>query len=146
MTDPDLNDDDVLLALLHDALDDDVPDDAVRAAIDAFGLRQLDAELAELVTDSLVDGGVTMRAAEGAPRLVTFRADDLSIDLELSESLVVGVLTPPAPWTVIVETTRGMVRTAADDLGRFRSAIEAGRVRLHLLGGERGVVTPWITR
>ena len=146
MNDPDLNDDDVLLGLLRDALaEEDVPDDAVATALAAFRLRSVDEELAELVADSLVDG-VAMRHDDQGPRQVTFRADDLRIELELAEDLVLGVLGPAGTWTVIVETTGGLARTPADELGRFRATIDAGRVRLHVLGQDRGVVTPWITR
>ena len=52
---------------------DPVPPALLQSAIDAFALRDLEARVAELTFDSLVDA-VPVRGAAAAPRMLTFSA------------------------------------------------------------------------
>jgi hypothetical protein len=157
VTRPDLTDDDVLVSVLRDSLDevDPVPDAAITFAKSVARLSDLDAELATLVADSLVDDVVLFRhdltmeqSGDAADRLVTFATPQLSVDIDLQagRATVVGVITPPISVEVDLETTKGTLTTTSDELGRFQ--IEAGgslcRLRIHAHDG--AVITPWITR
>jgi hypothetical protein len=155
----DLADDDVLLDLLAQALGDadPVPGEAVAAAKAVASLSDVDAELATLVADTVLDSevvlfrhDVTMQAVGGATdRLVSFTTAALEVDIELQDDgrSLMGALTPPLSADVEFETAAGRASTRSDDLGRFRlTALPPGpcRLRIHALGG--AVVTPWITR
>jgi len=154
----DLQDDDVLLALLGDTLHevDPVPDDAVSAALALAQLSDADAELATLVADSLVDSDVvlfrhdsTMEATSvQSDRVVTFATPELSVDIDLPAggTILVGTITPPVSVTVDLETAAGMVTTHSDELGRFQVEMGPGRCRLRIHAHGGAVVTPWITR
>jgi hypothetical protein len=154
----DLSDDDGLLALLSESLDraDPVPADAVRAAKAVAQLSDVDAELAELVADSLVGDAallfrhdVTMESrGEPSDRLVTFATPQVNVDLDLQADgrTVVGAITPPMSVDVDLETTGQMVRARTDELGRFHLTTSPGRCRLRIHAHEGAVVTPWITR
>src|SRR5260370_33838830 len=58
---------------------DPVPGPLLGAARAVFGLRDLDARVAELVRDSLVDSPVTAVRGDG-PRLLSFEAGDVVIE------------------------------------------------------------------
>jgi hypothetical protein len=154
----DLEDDDVLLALLSESLDqvDPVPQEAVTAALAMAQLADADAELAKLVGDSLADHDVVLfrhditrePLGEVADRLVTFATPQLTVDLdfEADGARVVGTLTPAQSVDVAMETRQGSASARSDQLGRFQLAIGPGpcRLRIHAHGGT--IVTPWITR
>jgi hypothetical protein len=142
-------DDDRLLALLGEVLDetDPVPDDAATTARSA-DLAGTDAELAELVFDSLLDDrDVTMRSGPGAGsevRSLTFTAGDRTIEIDLTGGELVGRVSPadrPA-----VEILQGPpappVPVEVDDLGRFRATVGPGPLRLRV----GTATTPWVTR
>ncbi|HBW18475.1 MAG TPA: hypothetical protein DEH11_05400, partial [Actinobacteria bacterium] len=79
---------------------DPVPPELLRAAADAFTWRTVDAELAELVYDSLVDEDALALVRGGSDRrLLSFEAGGLSIDLEVSTAgaarELTGQLAPP---------------------------------------------------
>ncbi|HEX3425321.1 MAG TPA: hypothetical protein VHT30_04260 [Acidimicrobiales bacterium] len=158
MTRFDLGDDDVLLDLLGDALNeaDPVPPDAIRMALALASLGDVDAELATLVADTLVDSDVvlfrhdvTMEPLSGpSDRLVSFTTPRLSVDVDLpaNSTTLVGLITPPCAVDLELETQAGTESLRSDDLGRFTVDLPPGpcRLRIHALGGT--VVTPWITR
>jgi hypothetical protein len=158
MTRFDLGDDDVLLDLLGDALTeaDPVPPEAIEMALALASLNDVDAELATLVADTLVDSDVvlfrhdvTMEPLSGpSDRLVSFTTPQLSLDVDLPAHTptLVGVITPPGAVDLEVETQAGIVSGRSDDLGRFTVDLPPGpcRLRIHAPGGT--VVTPWITR
>ena len=150
MTDPNLDDDDVLVEHLRDALraGDPIPEDAVVAALGVFGLHRVDEELAALAADSLVDAGVLVRRDQSSPRMLSFVTEGLTIEIELSVELgvLLGVLAPPTSSIIEVQTVSGSIETRSDDLGRFRVELADGPLRLHVTLGDRSVVTPWITR
>src|ERR1700732_817424 len=64
---------------------DPVPDEVVFAARGSFAWRRVDADLAALTFDSLLDdaGLATVRSGD-AVRLVTFDAGDVSVELEIT--------------------------------------------------------------
>jgi hypothetical protein len=153
MTGP--GDDDELLARLAATLRgaQEPPADVAELARLTFGLRHLDAQLAELVADSAVDAAAGVRASTGAPRLLTFAADAAELELQVTPAgdgwAVVGQLVPPGPAVVRAEpASRGgaPVVTDADDLGRFALDLPAGGSwRLVCTrGGNPLVVTAWV--
>jgi hypothetical protein len=149
---PDLHDDDELLAQLGLALDetDPVPDDAVALAKAVFDLGNADAELAELVFDSLLDEApVVMRSdtLTGEARTIGFAAGSHRVDIELSTdgSTLLGQLQPAERTRVELETTTGRRPAESDELGRFRFTVERGALRLRVITEDGLIVTtPWI--
>lgn len=130
---------------------DPVPPRLVQAAIDAFSWRDIDAELAELVFDSLVDqdqGALVRGTAER--RMVSFRTPELTVDVEVSSQgtgrSVMGQIIPAQPARVDIRQRAGQVSTDADDLGRFRSeGLQAGPMSLRLRPAASGaVITDWV--
>lgn len=135
---------------------DPVPPDAVERAIDGFTWRTIGADLAELAFDSLADmdaGGALVRGA-WEPRSLTFRAGDLSIELEVSGTRgsfsLIGQLVPAQAATLQVRHKAGVVTIEADELGRFSTQqVPAGPLSLRCLPGPGAarptVITDWIS-
>jgi hypothetical protein len=134
-----------------------VPDRLVQAAIDAYAWRTLDADLAELVFDSLAE------RAEAAPvrggeqeRLLSFRAGSLTIEVEVtaigSARRLLGQLVPPQRADVEIRHQDDVLTIATDELGRFiAESLPAGPVSLRCAppAGVAGqirspVVTDWV--
>lgn len=155
----DLNPDEPLVAELRAlfAEVDPVPPLVAEAAKAALGWRRLDAELAELLSDSaLQDESLALARGGGAPvRSVTFSAAELTIDLEIhtdgENRTLLGQLAPPLTATIEIQTKDGPLPGAeTDDLGRFRARIPTGgAIRLRVLaeGHQSGspVETSWIS-
>ena len=145
----DLHDDDVLVALLGEALDraEPVPDEAVSAAYAAVELDSLNEELAALVFDSAEESALAaMRAVDVETRLLSFVNDHLTLDVELHADglTLIGQLTPAGDQTLDVERFDGSSTPAEiDEFGRFRAHVPHGPIRLRVVGR---LVTPWITR
>jgi hypothetical protein len=135
--------DDELIRELRGVLEssDPTPADVTEFAKAALGWRRLDAELAELLGDSVLEteAEALVRSGESARRL-TFRAEGLSIDLEVQREgdgirLLGQLAPPPAAAGVEVQGAGGeLVASAeADSLGRFRLSLSAGgRIRLRV--------------
>jgi hypothetical protein len=131
---------------------DPVPAELLRHAIDGFGWRTIDAELAELTFDSLVDRDAALVRGGSRPRLLTFRAGGVSIEVEVDETgasrTLVGQLLPPRSATIEIRHSTGTVTQPVDDLGRFVArGLSAGAASLRCrLGPEAPtVVTDWVT-
>src|SRR5688500_9386673 len=78
---------------------DPVPARLKQAAVAAYAWRTIDAELAELVFDSF-DQPMAVRGP-GRPRLLTFRSEELLIEVELDERHLVGrVSSPPVAMAI----------------------------------------------
>ena len=131
-----------------------VPAELVQAALDAFGWRDIDAELAELVYDSLVDADEAS-LVRGSPgqRLVSFAVGGMTIDVEVTSTgpgrAVMGQIAPPQRAVVDIRGTRDTVTVETDELGRFQSGpVLPGPVSLRLrppAGGDGpAIVTDWI--
>lgn len=155
---PDLANDKVLLDLVAKVIDtaDPVPPEAVATAKAVAGLQYVDAELANLVADSLLDDGgallrhdLTMeRLAESTDRMISFATPQIDVDIELHRDgrTVVGAITPPISVDVDLETTSGNASTRSDELGRFHLESGSGTCRLRIHAHDGTVITPWITR
>jgi hypothetical protein len=133
---------------------DPVPDFLLQAAEAAFSWRTIDAELAELVFDSLTEQGETalVRGSQ-QDRLLSFQASGLAIELEVtaagSARALIGQLVPPQQATVDIRHRDGMITLQADELGRFSAeALPAGPVSLRCglaAGGDSPpVITDWV--
>jgi hypothetical protein len=137
------------------ARDDPLPAELVQAATDAFAFRDLDAELAELVFDSLLDADpATLVRSSPGRRLVSFRTAGLTIDIEVTEvgpgRSVMGQIIPPQRATVEIRGREGVSTADTDDLGRFESeSLRPGPVSLRVwpAAGDAGpaVVTDWVS-
>jgi len=139
---------------------DPMPPQLLGQAYRAFCWRTVDAELAELSFDSLVDreGVLAVRTAaaiELEPRLLSFGAvvegEDLAIEVEVSSaaagSALVGQLWPAGADAVELQAADGATTTvAADELGRFVvEPVPRGPVRLCLRHSGRTVQTTWVS-
>ena len=131
-----------------------VPAGLRQAAVEAFSWRDIDAEIAELVYDSLLDAdAATLVRGPADQRLVSFAAGGMTIDLEVTSAgparTVLGQIAPPQRATVDIRHRQGTVTVEADDLGRFRSGpLPPGPASLRLRPPPEtagpAVVTDWI--
>jgi hypothetical protein len=152
--------DDELMTELRELLGrtDPVSAEVTDFARAALGWRRLDADLAELLEDSALEAGsaALTRSGGSGSRWLSFRADGVSIEVELSAEgdahTMLGQIAP-APGAASVELQKFDGGTAAaaeaDSLGRFRLTFETGgRFRLRLLRGDppgAPVETSWFT-
>lgn len=137
---------------------DPVPRSVTEFGRAALGWRRLDADLAELLSDSALEEKSLALARSGgsAVRSLTFNAAELTIDVEIHSEdgnrTLLGQLSPaPRAATVEVETVDEVLLSAeADHLGRFRASFPAsGPIRLRVVGPDAAtpptVVTSWVT-
>ncbi|MGC0328317.1 hypothetical protein RKD23_001307 [Streptomyces sp. SAI-170] len=126
---------------------DPVPAELRRVAVEAYFLHDLDAQIAELTFDSLVDA-IPVRGVADPPRMLTFRAGELTVDVEVSGEGLMGQVLPPQPAGI--EVLGGVqpaapTALAADDMGRFASdTTPSGPFALRLRAGGQVVVTEWL--
>lgn len=115
------------------------------AARAAFAFRDPDASLAELTAES-TPAGVGLR---GAPRLLTYTGDDVTVELQVSPAgpvrVLTGRLSPARPATLCVRHSKGETRIEVDGSGHFIAGdIPAGQMMLHFtLPDATTVVTSW---
>jgi hypothetical protein len=151
-------DDDILLDELRRVIAalDPVPEAVQIAARAAIEWRTIDAELAALVSDSMVDEPLLAVRGTAEPRMLTFETPDLTIELEAEPSgddtlRIVGQLVPPQCAQIAVRHGDDLIATHADERGRFVAAgVESGPVSLRCrLDGETGdcrlVETAWLS-
>jgi hypothetical protein len=124
------------------------------SAIAAFRLGRAGGAtaLAELVFDSACDpapAGATRTS--GAPRLLSFHAEGVGVDVELGDAELLGQVYPgsggPAPAGSVAVESAGAVSAsvALDEVGGFALPLPPPgpvRLRVHLTG--RTVVTSWL--
>ncbi|HVL83169.1 MAG TPA: hypothetical protein VM367_02590 [Pseudonocardia sp.] len=115
------------------------PAEVLAAARGLFALRDLDAELAALTYDSLLDDEPATVRAAAQPRILTFTAGELTIEVEVDATpagrRLIGQLVPPQPAGLELRAGEAEpVRADADELGRFVLALPPtrGRVRLRV--------------
>ncbi len=135
---------------------DPMPPAVHEAALASLSWRDPDAELARLVNDELLGAGTgapggPVQVRGTPPRLLTFQAGEVVIEMEITEETgglhLVGQVVPPAALTL---SSRGRTRpVAADALGRFSVAgVPAGPVRLCVEvsrdSGPARVCTEWV--
>jgi hypothetical protein len=132
---------------------DPVPTDVVEAAKASLTWRSIDAELAELAYDSLLDDGLLVGTrSETAPRSLTFEAAGVTVEVEVvdvgAQRRLLGQLVPPGPADIQVRHSGGLIRVGADEVGRFTAAgVAPGPVslRCRVTGAEAPPVeTPWV--
>lgn len=145
--------DHAVLAQLGSAFEaiDPVPQEAMELAHASLSWRDPGVALAELVADSLMDAASVRTRRAGGPRLLTFEADGLTIELEVAEDgesrRLLGQLVPPARAEVVIRWANGQKHVNADQIGRFSaSAIPAGQVSLSCTveHATDPVVTSWM--
>jgi hypothetical protein len=138
-------DEQLIAELAEVLLRGDVPADVLAAAREAFTWRTVDADLAELTYDSLVDAGApALRAGEAEPQLLVFTASGLTIEVEVTEDRngrrMVGQVLPAGPGQVWVRSAAGSLECPLDDLGRFIAALppqpQSVTLACRPLGGE----------
>jgi hypothetical protein len=142
--------DDELLDALGEALREGVERDCravppgfVAAGKAAYAWCGVDAGLASLRYESSVWPAL-VRATAPAVRMLTYRAGDLTVELEVTASAVQGQLVPARPGWVDVRPGPG-ASVEADDLGYFviRPA-PRGPFRLRCQAAGVVVLTGWI--
>jgi hypothetical protein len=147
-------DDENLLAELRTLFEraDPVPPLVVQAAEAALAWRRIDAELAELLSDSAdeTESLAIARGPDALVRAVTFGTGELAIDLEVQEEgpgrTLRGQLSPPVAAIVEVQTAdQGTAAIAEpDSLGRFTAHLsEANPIRLRVRT-EVGAAAHWV--
>ncbi|MFI8946001.1 hypothetical protein ACIGO6_05715 [Streptomyces sp. NPDC053750] len=127
------------------AILDPVPAELRRIAVDAFALHDLDARVAELTFDSLVDA-LPVRGEPDPPRMLTFRADEVTVDVEVTADGLIGQVLPPGPARIeVLSGPRAHAHLTADDMGRFTAdAPPTGPFALRLRTDREVVVTEWL--
>jgi hypothetical protein len=145
--------DDALLAELAALLDrvDPPPADLVEVSKQLWTWRTIDAELAALGHDSLVDEPTAALRSGEQERLVTFETPRLTIEVEVAGGAggrrLVGQLDPAAPAELELRTAGGSPAGTAAELGRFGIALPAARQRASLrcvLPDGGAVETAWL--
>jgi hypothetical protein len=153
MRDGDISRDEQLLAELRAAAGriDPPPPEVIEAAHAVFTWRTIDAELAELTYDSLMDDRplVGIRGG-GGPQVLSFEAPEVTIDLEIARQpgdrrRLVGQLAPPQPASIEIRTLHGTTAAQADERGRLLvDGVDPGPLSLRCrLDSGTVVVTEW---
>ena len=132
--------DDDLDELLRDALEyaDPVPEAVHEAALSALAFRDLDGELAELLSGSLAG----VRDSADGP--MVFAADHAEIAATIQDGRLLAQVAPPVVCTGEVRfanSRRVPIRT--DELGRFAVDVTAGPARIVLDHPGGRIRTEW---
>lgn len=124
---------------------DPVPAQLRQIAVEAFALHDLDARIAELTFDSVMDA-IPVRGATDVPRMLTFRAGEVTVDVEVTAQGLMGQVLPPQQARIeVLGGPQTAVPVVADDMGRFTSdAPPSGPFALRLRTGGEVVVTEWL--
>ncbi|MER6287620.1 hypothetical protein [Streptomyces sviceus] len=128
------------------AILDPVPAALRQIAVEAFALHDMDSRIAELAFDSVVDA-LPVRGATGAPRMLTFHAGEVTVDVELTPRGLMGQVLPPQSARVeVLSGPQAGSPLTTDDMGRFTyEASPTGPFALRLRTGEQVIVTDWLT-
>lgn len=139
----------------HFTRSDPVPASVLEAAYAAIELRDLDAQLAQLLRDTAMEDGKELAGVRGltATRSLTFALRDeryVEVDVEAAgeRRALTGYVVPATGGTVSVEHPAGAALDGIiDDGGRFAvDGVPAGPVRLRIsVDGEAAIVTEWLT-
>ena len=146
-------DDDQLLAALREAFRSarSVPAEFTVTAKATFAWRDIDAELATLTWDSVLAGAEAelagQRAESASLRSLTFTSGELTLEIEVTTSALLGQLVPPGPGRIEARTSDGNVAAAViNQVGGFTICpIPRGPFRLycHTASGAN-VLTTWL--
>ena len=151
---PDLDADDALLEELRAlaAEVDPTPEHVLLAARGSYSWRTIDAELAGLVYDSVLDAEPLAIRSEDEARLLTFETPVDAIELEITvvgdERRILGQLVPPGPGVVELRRVGGVLEAEADEHGRFSfDRVKPGPVSLRCRRTSDGaaIETEWVT-
>lgn len=145
-------DDEQLLTALRESIRarQAVPSWFIETGKNAYAWHNIDAELAQLTYDSSTDTQqlAAVRSMAASIRALTFTSDGLSIELEVTDSRLLGQVIPPQGGTAEVHDKAGAITNIpVDDLGCFVvEPIPVSPFRLRFRSGEGvDVVTGWIT-
>lgn len=139
-----------LLSELRAALEgrDGVPESVSEAARTAFTWRTIDAELAGLSYDSLLDDKelAGVRSAGDGARMLTFESADLTVEIAVDRGRLIGQLEPAQSGQVEVRHAGGSVTVQADEVGRFAcDNVPRGPFSLRCVtSAATPIVTDWI--
>jgi hypothetical protein len=129
----------------------DGPSEAlVEQAAALYTLRDLDAELLELLSDTRDDAGVLTRAEQLDWRLVVFQGASCTVTIEISgddgEPSVIGSLQPAGAYEVaLLDSSGGRSSSVSTDDGRFSTPCPPGPFQVLItLDDGRRAVTPLI--
>lgn len=107
---------------------DPVPEHVQIAARVAIEWSTLEAELARLVHDSIVDDPALAVRGDAGPRSLTFEAPELTIEIETEIAAaggsisIAGQLVPPQLAQIALLNGDALVAIRADERGRFGAA------------------------
>jgi hypothetical protein len=146
-------DDDQLLAALGAALRSgrSVPAGFIPMGKAAFSWRGIDAELATLTHDAVIDGAEAelagVRSEPASLRHLTFSSGERTIEIKVTDGAILGQLVPPGPGRVEARTADGTVVTAVIDQGGGFTVrpVPRGSFRLYCdAASGAGVLTNWL--
>ena len=146
-------DDEQLLAALGESIRarQVVPEEFVEMGKSAYTWHTIDAELAQLTYDSSREqdrDAASLRSETASIRALTFTSAHLSVELEVTESSLLGQIIPPRAGTIETQTRAGATTTTpVDEIGCFAvDPIPASPFRLrYRTEGGTDVLTGWIT-
>jgi hypothetical protein len=143
-------DDEQLLTALREAMRARraVPDAFVDTGKSTYTWHNIDAELAQLTYDSSREPAVGLRSETASIRALTFTSAHLSLELEVTETSLLGQVIPPRAGTLETQTRAGATTAVQiDEIGRFAvEPIPASPFRLRCRREDGSdVVTNWIT-
>jgi hypothetical protein len=126
-----------------DGFDVELLEEELRQA--ATILDPVPARIAELTFDSVVDA-IPVRGATETPRMLTFRAGEVTVDVEVGAQGLLGQVLPPQQVRIeVLGGPQSATPVVADDMGRFSSdAPPSGPFALRLRTGGEVVVTEWL--
>lgn len=144
-------DDERLLAALGEAIKERqaAPSWFVDMGKNAYAWHNIDAELAALTYDSELDQreAAAVRSETASIRALTFTSPRLTVELEVTGSLLLGQLIPPRAGTLEIHARAGEITTAGvDEMGGFSvDPIPATPFRLRWRTADgTDVLTGWI--
>ena len=112
---------------------------------DAWDLMRLDARVAELVHDTLIDDASAMRSVGVVDRTLVFRGQGVDIDVIIDPTgSLIGQLSPVAAGSGIVITVVAQHSIEVDANGRFvADPLPGRRFRLVIRTAVATVITAW---
>jgi len=130
---------------------DPMPETLLASARAAFGLRRLDAELAELVRDTAEEerGGLIAVRGEGDARLISFETGQIAVELQVTERGIMRDLVAQISGVDIgsaeVETPSSRYPVELEDSVISVDGVPAGHLRIHVHTAQgRDLVTSWV--
>lgn len=148
LNDPELAEHLDVLRLLGDGLDqvEPIPAHLLELAYNARDMAAVEAELAELVFDSLAAAQPMRSGQEMEARFLSFANENITVDLSLLADgrTIVGEISPATAGEVLLEVAgEPPLPVAVDEIGRFIAVSDHVTFRLRVAGL---LVTQWITR